>query len=187
MTNIGTAQKNNLDTLKVSGWIDANGDTLALEYLPLVTVETLRVLTAAQRLQRKEWTRLINAVYITYPYAKGAAKIMNEINAKLVGVTERKQRKAIIKEREKELRKEFTDKLTNLSIYQGKVLMKLIYRETGNSCYEIIQEYKGGFTAAIYQTVAVIVGTNLKQNYNAIGTDFELESIVKDVVKMYGY
>ena len=180
-------QQNNLDTLKMAAWIDANGDTLAVSYLPIVNVETHRYLTAAQRLQRKEWTRLRNAVYITYPYAKGASKIMNEINAKLVGVTEKKQRKAIIKEREKELRKEFTDKLTNLSIYQGKVLMKLIYRETGNSCYEIIQEYKGGFTAAIYQTVAVIVGTNLKQNYNAAGTDYELESIVKDVVKMYGY
>jgi hypothetical protein len=187
MYSTTNAQRTSLDTMKVPAWIDANGDTLALQYLPWVNVEAHRILTSAQRLQRKEWTRLRNAVYVTYPYAKAASKIMNEINAKLVGVVERKQRRAIIKEREKELRKEFTDKLTNLSIYQGKVLMKLIYRETGNSCYEIIQEYKGGFTAAIYQTVAVIVGTNLKQNYNATGADYELEPIVKDVVKMYGY
>jgi hypothetical protein len=58
------------------------------------------------------------------------------------------------KPREAELRKEFTDPLTNLSIYQGKVLMKLINRETGNNCYNIIKEYKGGFTARFYQTVA---------------------------------
>ncbi|MEI4573016.1 DUF4294 domain-containing protein, partial [Klebsiella pneumoniae] len=73
-------------------------------------------------------------MYVTYPYAKAASKIMNEINVRLAHVTDKQQRKAIIHSREKELRKEFTDKLTNLSIYQGKVLMKLIYRETGNSC-----------------------------------------------------
>ena len=88
---------------------------------------------------------------------------------------------------DKEKIKEFTDKLTNLSIYQGKVLMKLIYRETGNNCYEIIKEYKGGFNAVLYQTVAVIVGTNLKQNYDANGNDKPIEVIVKSLEKMYGY
>eukprot|EP01137_Pigoraptor_chileana_P005555 Opistho-2@48776 len=60
-----------------------------------------------------DWTRLRNAVYVTFPYAKRASVIMNEINARLVNVSDRKQRKAIIKSREKELKKEFTDKLTN--------------------------------------------------------------------------
>jgi hypothetical protein len=55
------------------------------------------------------------------------------------------------------LRKEFTDKLTNLSIYQGKVLMKLINRQTGNNCYEIVDEYKGSFNAALYQTIAILL------------------------------
>ncbi len=181
------AQKKNLDTLKVYAWISPQGDTLAIEYLPIVQVVAIRKLTAEQRRQKEEWTRLRNAVYITYPYAKAAGKIMNEINAKLTGVSDKKLRKVIIKAREKELRKEFTDKLTNLSIYRGKVLMKLIYRETGDNCYEIIQEYKGGFTAAVYQTVAIVVGTNLKQNYDANGKDKVIEIIVKDVEKMYGY
>lgn len=186
-TNGVQAQKQSLDTLQLAAWISPEGDTLALSYLPWVEVQTNRVLTSEQKRQKQEWTRLRNAVYVTYPYAKAASKIMNEINAKLVGVSDKKQRKAIIKAREKELRKEFTDKLTNLSIYQGKVLMKLIYRQTGNNCYEIIQEYKGGFTAAIYQTIAVVVGTNLKQNYDANGKDKDLEVIVKDVERMYGY
>lgn len=180
-------KKGILDTLKTAAWISPEGDTLSLSYLPPVELIAIRKLTAAQRKQRVEWTRLRNAVYVTFPYAKAGSKIMNEINAKLNGVTDRKQRKAIIKTREKELRKEFADRLTNLSIYQGKVLMKLIYRETGNNCYEIIQEYKGGFTAVLYQTIAVLVGTNLKQNYDAKTTDKDLEIIVKDVEKMYGY
>jgi hypothetical protein len=134
-----------------------------------------------------EWTRLRNAVYVTYPYAKAAGKIMNEINAKLVNVTDKKQRKEIIKEREKELKKQFTDKITNLSVYQGKVLMKLINRETGNNCYEIIQEYKGGFTAGFYQTVAVVFGSNLKQSYERDAKDRDIETIVQDVERMYGH
>lgn len=179
--------KGKYDTIKVPAIITAEGDTLPFQILPRIEIYTVRVLTKQQRQQKVEWTRLRNAVYITYPYAKAASKIMNEINRKLVGVSDRKERKKIIKTREKELRKEFADRLTNLSIYQGKVLMKLIYRETGNNCYEIIEEYKGGFTAAFYQTVAIIVGTNLKQNYNAQGADKDLEAIVKDVEKMYGY
>ena len=180
------AQKGEYDTLKVYAWVSTEGDTLPLTYLSWITVEAHRTLTAEQRKQKAEWTRLRNAVYVTYPYAITASRIMNEINVKLVGVTDKKERKAIIKTREKELRKEFADRLTNLSIYQGKVLMKLIYRQSGNSCYEIIKDYKGGFSAVFYQTIAIIVGTNLKQNYEAQGKDSEVEQIVQEVERMYG-
>ncbi len=125
-------------------------------------------------------------MYVTYPYAKAAGRIMNEINARLAGVTNKSERRKIIRSREKELRKEFTDKLTQLSIYQGKILMKLIYRETGNNCYEIIQEYKGSLTATVYQTVAFFFGTSLKQNYDPNGNDRDIETIVRDLERMYG-
>lgn len=133
-----------------------------------------------------EWTRLRNAVYVTYPYAKAAGKVFNQVNSELVNVVDKKERKAIIKSHEKELKKEFADKLTNLSVYQGKVLMKLIYRETGNNCYDLIHEYKGGFTAGFWQTIAVIFGSNLKQNYDPAEKDKVMEAIVLDVERMYG-
>ena len=90
-------------------------------------------------------------------------------------------------QREKDLKKEFTTPLTNLSVYQGKILMKLINRETGNNCYEIIKEFKGGFMARFYQTVAFFFNSSLKQPYNADGEDAEIEKIVQDVRRMYGY
>ena len=133
----------------------------------------------------KAWTRLRNAVYVTYPYAKEAGKVINEINAKLAGVTDEKIRKKVIKDREKDLRSTFASKLMNLSVYQGRVLMKLINRETGNNCYDILKEYKGGFDARLYQTVAFFFGSNLKQSYDPTGEDAEIESIVKDVEKLY--
>ena len=111
---------------------------------------------------------------------------MRQINTQLIHVTDKKQRKSIIRSHEKELKKEFADKITELSIYQGKVLMKLIYRETGNNCYEIIDEYKGDFSAAFWQTIALIFGSNLRQNYEPTGNDQAMEKIVVDVEKMYG-
>jgi hypothetical protein len=162
----------------------SNGDTIPFVNLPPVIVE--KKLSRKQSRYWQEWTRLRNAVYVTYPYAKASSRIMNEINAKLVNVTDKHQRKQIIHSREKDLKKEFSDKVTQLSVYQGRVLMKLIYRQTGSSCYEIIEEYKGLFTAAVWQTVAVLFGGNLKLNYDANGADKDLEKIVQDVARMYG-
>lgn len=172
------------DTIRVYGCIEANGDTIPCSYLPPVYVYTH--LKGKWKKYHAEWTRLRNAVYVTYPYAAAASKVMNDINVRLEGVTDKSKRKAIIRSREKELKKEFSDKLTKLSVYQGKVLMKLINRQTGNNCYEIIEEYKGSFTATVYQTVAIVFGSNLKQSYEPYGKDRDIESIVHDVERMYG-
>lgn len=173
------------DTVRVYAYVTPEGDTVPMSYLP--NVEVYAKLTGKWKNYWANWTRLRNAVYVTYPYAKAASRIMNDINAKLVNVTDRSERRKIIHAREKELKKEFTDKLTQLSIYQGKVLMKLIYRETGNNCYEIIDDYKGFINAAFWQTVAVLFGSNLKQKYDPSDKDADMEKIVIDVEKMYGY
>jgi hypothetical protein len=131
----------------------------------------------------EEWTRLRNAVYVTYPYARIAGGTINDINKNLTGVNNKKERKTYIKTREKELKKEFSDPLSNLSVYQGKILMKLINRQTGNNCYEIIKEYKGGLNARFYQTVAWFVGGNLKQDWDIAQNriDRDIENIVKEI------
>jgi hypothetical protein len=131
----------------------------------------------------EEWTRLRNAVYVTYPYARIAGGTINDINKNLTGVNSKKERKTYIKTREKDLKKEFSDPLSNLSVYQGKILMKLINRQTGNNCYEIIKEYKGGLNARFYQTVAWFVGGNLKQDWDIAENrvDRDIENIVKEI------
>jgi hypothetical protein len=136
--------------------------------------------------KRQEWTRLRNAVYVTYPYARKAGYIINDINHKLSTITDKGDRKKYLKSREKEIKKEFGDPITNLSVYQGKVLMKLINRQTGNNCYDILKEYKGGFNARLFQTVAFFFGSNLKQPYEAQAGDREIESIVREVESLYG-
>lgn len=161
------------------------GDTIEAKTLQILLLRSHY--DEAHMNAQAKWTRLRNAIYVTYPYAKRAGKVMNELNIQLVDVPEQEARKKIIKSREKDLKKEFTDPLTNLSVYQGKVLMKLINRETGNNCYEIIKEYKGSFTARFYQTVAFFFGSNLKQPYDKDGEDAEMEKIVQEVERMYGY
>lgn len=136
--------------------------------------------------KRQEYNRLRNAVYVTYPYARKAGYIINDINSKLTGIKDKGDRRKYIKSREKELRKEFADPMKELSVYQGRVLMKLINRQTGNNCYEIIKEYKGGFNARFFQTVAFFYGGNLKQDYNPNADDREIEKIVMEVERMYG-
>jgi Domain of unknown function (DUF4294) len=136
--------------------------------------------------RRQAWNRLRNAVYVTYPYARKAGYIINDINNKMVGMESGSDRKKYIRSREKELKKEFADPLKDLSVYQGKVLMKLINRQTGNNCYEIIKEYKGGFNARIYQTVAFVFGSSLKQSYDPSDEDRDIESIVMEIERMYG-
>ena len=170
------------DTLLV-GAIVYQGDTIPAQTLEWVWVDGK--LSKAQSKKRAEWTRLRNAVYVTYPFAKRAGAIMNDINAKLLTINSESKRKKYIQSREKELKKEFADPLSDLSVYQGKVLMKLINRQTGNNCYTIIKEYKGGFTARFWQTIAFVFGSNLKQPYDPTSDDKEIEGIVMEMEKMY--
>ncbi len=162
-----------------------NGDTIEAKTLEIVFIYAR--LNEAQMSNRAKYNRLRNAVYVTYPYARRAGVIMNDINAKLVNVTSKEERKKYIHSREKDLKKEFTTPLTDLSIYQGKVLMKLINRETGNNCYEIIKEYRGGANARLYQTVAFFFNSNLKQDYKPLADDALIERFVKEVQRMHGY
>ena len=155
------------------------------EMLPYKELEDVWISKlSGKKLQRsiEEWTRLRNAVYVTYPYARVAGRTINEINVDLKDVTDKKKRKDIIKSREKELRKQFTQPLENLSVYQGKILMKLINRQTGNDCYEILKEFKGGLNARMYQTVAFFFGSSLKQGWDATKKDDrQIENIVKEI------
>jgi len=170
------------DTIYVPIYV-LNGDTLPARTLEMVWITA--PMTHAMRRRMEEWTRLRNAVYVTYPFARKAGVIMNEMNAKLALMKTAEEKKSYIKSREKDLKKEFADPLEKLSVYQGKILMKLINRQTGNNCYDIIKEYKGSFTARFWQTVAFFFGSNLKQPYDARGDDQQIESIVLEVERMY--
>ncbi len=167
------------DTI-ISSAIIYEGDTIEAKILAGVYIWSKRT--------KPDWSRLRNAVYITYPYARRAGFVFNDIEKHIATNPDKRANNRYINSREKELKKEFTDPLKNLSVYQGRVLMKLINRETGGiNCYDILKELRGGFTARFWQTVAFLFGSDLKQPYDAAGKDADIEQIVKEVQRMYGY
>lgn len=168
-------------------------DTVALhavvvgnDTIPVITLAIFDVVDKMPKALRKEkerYNRLRNAVYVTYPYARTAARLLKDVNSRLATMSSKKERKAFLASKEKEMKEQFGDKLQNLSVYQGKVLMKLIDRETGQNCYEIIKELKGGFNARVWQTVAFFFGGNLKSDYDK-QEDKDIEVIVQEL-EMY--
>lgn len=155
------------------------------EWMPYKELEMAWVSNLSDKKLAKviaEWTRLRNAVYVTYPYARTAGRLMNDINAHLTTVKDKKEKREYIKTREKELKAQFADPLSDLSIYQGKILMKLINRQTSNECYDIVKNYRGGLTARLYQTVAFFFGTSLKQGWDTRDlVDGQIENIIKEI------
>lgn len=180
-TRYAQAQYGKNDTLICSA-IVLDGDTLEAKILPGVYVWKY------DKKGKGKWDRLRNAVYVTYPYARKAGYVFRDIQKHIDENKSKKEIRKYIRSREKDLRKDFTEPLSNLSVYQGKILMKLINRETGGTnCYEILKELKGGVTARLWQTVAFLFGSDLKQPYDARGKDADIEKIVREVQAMYGY
>lgn len=128
--------------------------------------------------QRKRYSKLVRNIKITLPYARKASNTINEINAELSHISSEKERKAYLKKREKELFKEFETPLKRLSFTQGKLLIKLINRETGDTTYQLIKEYKGGVSAIFWQGIARLFGSNLKSEFDEEGDDKMIEHII---------
>src|ERR1700733_15108989 len=116
------AQYSKTDTIKTAAVI-YDGDTLEAQML--ADVQVYSRYTPAQRNALLAWTKLRTAIYITYPYAKNAANIINDVNLHLATIKDESARKAYIKSREKEIKKNFEAPITNLTVYEGKILMKL--------------------------------------------------------------
>jgi len=114
----------------------------------------------------KMFRKLRYHVKKVYPYAKVAANKLNMYEKQLKGVKSKSKRRKIMKKREKALKEEFEDVIKTMSKTSGRVLIKLIDRETGQSTYEIIKEMRGGFKAWTYQGIGKFYGADLKQRFN---------------------
>lgn len=153
------------------------GDTLPLVNLDLVEVITTYVYKTKR--QQEQWTRTKHNVKKVYPYAVIAAAKLKEYDKVLATMQEKHLRNTFIKYCEKDLRKEFEGQLTALTVTQGKILMKLLDRETGKTTYEIVKQMRGGFQATMWQAVAVVFGHNMKTKYDADSEDLMIERAIR--------
>ena len=119
-----------------------------------------------------------------YPYAVSAANKLKMYNAELDGVKSKRRRRRLMRKREKALKVEFEDVIKKMSQTSGKVLVKLIDRETGESTYDIIKDMRGGFKAWVYQGVGRLYGANLKARYNPKKSEEDemIERVVQSLI-----
>ena len=154
-----------------------NGDTIPQIDLKEVEVITLRI--PPTRRGRRKLTRLIKNVKKVYPYAKLAGIKLRQYDYLLQQAETEHDRKKLMKRAEKEINQEYGSSLKNLTFSQGKILIKLIDRETGETSFNLVQELRGNFTAFFYQTFARIWGYNLKVRYDPLGEDRQIEAVVR--------
>ena len=181
-----SAQQGPNDTIRVGAIVIGN-DTLPHIWIREVLIRERAPKWAIKqrRQQRREaeaYSRLRYNVYVVYPYAVAAAFILKDVDSVLNTLYSKEAKKQFKRNKENELNRKFKEELKNLTIEQGQVLVKLIARETGKPCYEIVKEMKGGFNAAIWQTVAVLFNNNLRNHYDAEGEDAATEQIVHEIL-----
>lgn len=153
-----------------------NGDTIAYIFLPEVKV--MAPVSFSTDKERMEFNLLVFNVKKAYPYAKVAAIKINEYNKMISNAKNNREKRRLMKLAEDDLKNKFGEEIKSLTFTQGKILMKLINRETGSSSYQIIKEYRGKFKVFIWQTVAKIWGYDLKSEYDPLGEDKAIEQVV---------
>jgi hypothetical protein len=154
-----------------------NGDTVAVVDLYAVDVETQYIFKNKKHYE--QWTRTKYNVKKVYPYAILAAAKLKEYDKALALIQDTKLKKVFLKTCEKDLRKEFEDELKDLSVTQGRVLMKLIDRESGKTTYEIVKQMRGSFQAVMWNALATLFGNNMKCEYDPSVEDVMIENAVK--------
>lgn len=157
------------------------GDTIPLIQLP--TVHIIETMSEEGLENYKKYLKLKRDVLRAYPYARLAGVKLRFINDSLKHITSERLQKKFIKETEKELKKQFESDLKNLTISQGRILIRLIDRETGNTSYQLVKDLRGGFQAFMWQSLARLFGSNLKDQYDATNEDKLIESIIQQIEK----
>lgn len=152
-------------------WTVDKGDTI-----PMVHILPIR--KYARKPDMKRYQRLIQMVKKCYPLAKQARLEMEEMERQLLAVKDAKEQQRLSKEMQKRLIKQYTPVILKMTFSEGKVLLKLIDRETEYTAFQIIKEFRGGFVAGFFQTMAKLFGNNLKLEYEPETKDKTLEQIV---------
>ena len=157
-----------------------NGDTIYYMGIPEITIRTSRKFKNAAD-ERQFW-RLVHNVKSVYPYARMAGEKLYELNEQYLLIESERDRRTYSRKVEDELRAEFEGELRRLTITQGRILMRLVDRETGHTTYEIVKDFRGSVQAVFWQAVARVFGSNLKTSYDPTsGEDRIIEMIIREI------
>ncbi len=164
--------------VKVGRVLD-KGDSI--QYVELNKIYVYPPLTFEDERQRMEYNRLVYNVKKVLPIAKEVNKIIIETYEYLQTLPDKKSRDEHMKRVEADIKREYTPRMKKLTYAQGKLLIKLVYRETSSSSYQLIQAFLGPIRAGFYQAFAWFFGASLKKEYQPNGVDRLTERVVLQV------
>ena len=158
------------------GKVFEGGDSI--QYMEMNNVYVYPPISFSSKKQARAYMRLVNNVKKVLPIAKEANMIMMETAEYLETLPDKKSKEAHMKRVEQSIMKEYKPRMKKLTYSQGKLLIKLIYRESNSSSYELIQAFLGPVRAGFYQAFAWAFGASLKKEYDAEGVDRLTERVV---------
>jgi hypothetical protein len=160
-----------------------NGDTMPHIDMKEIPILPKRVFKSRQ--EEKQYWRLVYNLKKVLPYAKIVSATVNQVEAKTAKLATDKEKRKYMKAMEDSLWKVYEPDLRQMTITQGKLLFKLVDRETANSTFYWIDSFRGSFSAFFWQGMARLFGTNLKSKYDAKGEDLLIERIVTSIERGY--
>lgn len=152
--------------------VDRRGDTSTVVYVN-------RVYCFSKPMDMSKHRKLVRDFRKVYPLALVAKEKMSDFEEELLKLPDRKSQREFSKRVEKELVAEYTPTMKRMTVSQGKILLRLIDRETEYTSYEIVKEFRGGFVAGFWQGIARIFGHNLKDEYDEADRDRMIEQCVR--------
>lgn len=154
-----------IDSIKYSVFASIiDGDTIPEVYLPELTILP-REIFHSKKQERVYW-KLVKKVKKTYPLSRVVYYTLYETNEYIETLPNQKEKDDYLKLFQKELIKEYMPVLKHMTYSEGKILIKLIYRECSFSSYDLIKAYRGKFVAGLWQGIARLFTANLKKEYD---------------------
>ncbi len=173
------AQKKDAPPLNLEDYIlIKNGDTLMIN---LEEVSILPRLKFKSSMDARYYYWFRSKVYKAYPYARLASVRLDSLNARLGRLKKKSKRRKYTRRAQKYLEGEFTDQLKKMTKTEGRILIKLIHRQTGRTAFENIRELRSGWKAFWYNTTANLFKLSLKSEYHpeSVNEDYLIEDVLQ--------
>lgn len=145
----------------------------------VLVAEIVPVFVFPRKIDTRKFAKLVENLKKVYPIAKEANRLLQEMEKHMATLKTERERQLFTKAMERRLKKQYTPVLHRMTFSQGKLLIKLIDRETGHTSYALVKELRNGFSAFLWQGVGRIFGMNLKDTYDPTGDDEFIEMLIR--------
>ena len=161
-----SAQDKAQDSIDFESFFVFSGDTIPRNIIPLNEVIIFQPLKFKTYDEARKYLILRKRTIKVYPYARLSAIRLEKLNERLKNLKSKSKRKKYLKNIESFIYDEFEEELKKLSRSQGRILIKLVHRQTGLTSHELVKDLRNGWRAFIYQTTASLFKLSLKDVYN---------------------